>query len=54
MISEKDYNSKQLNDLDSLWSEIVNAVEKINKEKKDSIKKILIQVIDNNGKDIPY
>ena len=61
IISEEVYDRKQFDNLEDLWSEIVKAVDKINKEKKEIIKGIydkynsrLLKVIDNNGNDIPY
>ena len=61
MISEEVYDRKQFDNLEELWSEVLKAVDKINKEKKGEVKKIydnynnrLLKVIDNNGNDIPY
>ena len=61
IISELVYDQKQFDNKESLWNAIVEAVDKINATKKDTIKKIydnynrrLLNVIENNGKDIPY
>ena len=52
---------KQYHDKENLWESIKNAVNQINVEKKEIIKKIyekynerLLKVIENNGEAIPY